>query len=74
MRRNDITESPDRERTGLAHFALCAGTSKDVDDLTERLEKEGVKILIYPRRTGDGYYESVILDPDNNKIELIACS
>lgn len=25
-----------------------------------------------PRRTGDGYYESVVLDPDGNRIELTA--
>jgi len=24
------------------------------------------------RRTGDGYYESVVLDPDGNRIELAA--
>ena len=23
-----------------------------------------------PRRTGDGYYESVIIDPDGNRIEI----
>jgi len=74
MKRNDITETSDREKIGLAHFALCTGTSKDVDELTKRFEGEGIKILSYPRHTGDGYYESVILDPDNNKIELISCS
>jgi lactoylglutathione lyase len=23
-----------------------------------------------PRRTGDGYYESVVLDPEGNRLEL----
>jgi lactoylglutathione lyase len=23
-----------------------------------------------PRTTGDGYYESVILDPDGNRVEI----
>jgi lactoylglutathione lyase len=25
-----------------------------------------------PRTTGDGYYESVVLDPDGNRVELTA--
>jgi hypothetical protein len=31
-----------------------------------------VAILDGPRRTGDGYYESVTLDPDGNRIEITA--
>jgi lactoylglutathione lyase len=27
-----------------------------------------------PRRTGDGYYESVVLDPDGNRLELTAAA
>jgi lactoylglutathione lyase len=27
-------------------------------------------LLGEPRRTGDGYYESVILDPEGNRIEI----
>lgn len=72
MKRFDIKEPIDRERIGLAHFAIKVGTIDQVDKLTRYLEKEGYMIESYPRTTGDGYYESVILDPDNNKIELIA--
>jgi lactoylglutathione lyase len=57
---------------GLTHFALAAGSEKQVDELTLRLEKDGFTVLHGPRRTGDGFYESVILDPDGNCIELIA--
>lgn len=72
MKRYDINERIDKESIGLAHFAIVVGTKEDVDKLTVFLEKSGVIIDSYPRTTGDGYYESVILDPDNNKIELIA--
>jgi lactoylglutathione lyase len=72
MQRPDITETSDKERIGLAHFAIEVGTKEQVDSLTKMLEEAGVVIYSYPRTTGDGYYESVILDPDNNKIELTA--
>jgi lactoylglutathione lyase len=28
-----------------------------------------VRVLDGPRRTGDGYYESVVLDPDGNRLD-----
>jgi len=70
MKRSDITEASDGERTGLAHFAITVGAAAEVDRLTKKLEEEGVRIYSYPRTTGDGYYESVILDPDGNRVEL----
>ena len=33
---------------------------------------DGHPVLDGPRRTGDGYYESVVLDPDGNRVELVA--
>ena len=72
MKRYDINEMLNKERIGLAHFAIVVGTKDEVDKFTKSLEQSGVIIYSYPRTTGDGYYESIILDPDNNKIELIA--
>ena len=72
MKRSDIKDGTDKIGIGLAHFAVTVGTNDDVDSLTNAFEKAGVVIESYPRTTGDGYYESVILDPDNNRIELTA--
>ncbi|GAB3560354.1 VOC family protein [Spirosoma fluminis] len=58
--------------TGLIHFAVSVGSEAAVDALTERLRADGYSIVGEPRRTGDGYYESVILDPEENRIELVA--
>ncbi len=58
--------------TGLAHFAITVGTVTDVNNLTERLRADGYTIASEPRRTGDGYYESAVLDPEGNFIELAA--
>jgi lactoylglutathione lyase len=60
------------ERMGLTHFALSLGSEALVDELTLRLKEDGLPVLGGPRRTGDGYYESVVLDPDGNRIEIAA--
>ena len=60
------------ERVGFAHLAITVGDKEAVDALTCKMEEDGVKVESQPRTTGDGFYESVILDPDNNKIELTA--
>lgn len=56
--------------TGLTHFAISAGSREYVDALTERLRADGYTIAGEPRTTGDGYYESVVLDPEENSIEI----
>lgn len=58
------------ETMGFAHFAISLGSNDKVDQLTEQLRKEGVRVIGEPRTTGDGYYESVIADPEGNLIEL----
>lgn len=55
---------------GLAHFAISVGSSSAVDQLTHRLREDGYTVVSDPRWTGDGFYESVILDPEGNRIEL----
>jgi lactoylglutathione lyase len=40
--------------------------------LTERLRKDNFTIFSEPRTTGDGYYESVVLDPEGNYVEISA--
>ena len=58
------------QRMGLTHFAISVGSEQEVDTLTQRLKDDGYPLLDGPRRTGDGYYESVVLDPDGNRIEI----
>lgn len=60
------------ERMGLTHLAISLGSESAVRDLTDRLKAKGVSVVDGPRRTGDGYYESVILDPEGNRIEITA--
>jgi len=60
------------QRMGLAHLALEVGGEADVDGLAAGMRAAGVPLLDGPRRTGDGYYECVVLDPDGNRLELTA--
>ncbi len=58
--------------SGLIHVAVSVGSEAVVDALTEQLRTDGYRIVGEPRRTGDGYYESVVLDPEQNRIEITA--
>lgn len=73
MRRKDIVDADtgeQSERIGFAHLALSCGSEAEVDRLTGVLSSAGVPIVSLPRRTGDGYYESVIRDPEENLLEI----
>jgi lactoylglutathione lyase len=62
--------APGVQRLGLTHLAISVGSERLVDELTQRLRDDGISVVDGPRRTGDGYYESVIIDPDGNRIEI----
>jgi len=72
MNRTDIVHEPNKRgfMKGIAHFAISVGTKETVDSLTERLRSDNYTIESEPRTTGDGYYESVVLDPEGNYVEL----
>lgn len=55
---------------GYAHMAFSVGSKDAVDALTKRLQQDGYTLLNGPRTTGDGYYESLFLDPDGNRLEI----
>ena len=61
-----------RQYSGLIHFAIKVGSKQKVLELTEQLRKDGFQIVSEPRSTGDGFYESIILDPEENRVEIIA--
>ncbi len=56
---------------GFIHLAFSAGSKELVDQLTNKLAEDGYKVISAPRTTGDGYYESCVLDPDGNQIEIV---
>jgi lactoylglutathione lyase len=75
--RLELMQRPDIEGThpaeafvGYSHLAFSAGSREEVDRLTQRLAEDGYQVVGQPRTTGDGYYESVVLDPDGNRVEI----
>lgn len=72
MSRTDVQNTPIEEnKLGLTHFALSFQSKEDVLRTTEQLRSDGYTIAGEPRTSGDGYFESVILDPDGNRVECV---
>jgi catechol 2,3-dioxygenase-like lactoylglutathione lyase family enzyme len=71
MRKKTIDKpSGAEDRLGITHIAFETGSKEELLSLTERLRSDGFRIEGEPRITGDHYFESVILDPEGNRIEL----
>jgi lactoylglutathione lyase len=72
MKRPDIVEHeyPKGVTNGITHFAISVGSKEKVNSLTETLRTDNYIIHGEPRLTGDGYFESVVLDPEGNFIEI----
>jgi len=66
----DAQDGDAPDRVGYAHLAFSVGSEESVDALTARLQADGYRVVSAPRRTGDGYYESCVLDPDGNRVEI----
>jgi lactoylglutathione lyase len=72
MTRAGVETRSDAEQLGLAHVAISIGDEGAVDALAARLREAGIGIDSGPRRTGDGYYECVVRDPEGNRVEIAA--
>jgi lactoylglutathione lyase len=66
----DRTVKPSEGIIGYTHISFATGSERSVDELTNRLRRDGFHVIADPRYTGDGYYESVVLDPDGNQVEI----
>ncbi|MFS0864634.1 VOC family protein [Fredinandcohnia sp. 179-A 10B2 NHS] len=64
-----------RCRVGLNHLAFHATSRKQVDEITQQLQKKGITILYAdktPYAGGPDYYAVYFEDPDRIKVELVA--
>ena len=72
MKRVDVGQRAATEQLGFAHVALAVGDEARVDALAARFVADGLTPDSGPRRTGDGYYECVVRDPEGNRVEIAA--
>ncbi|HEY5511944.1 MAG TPA: VOC family protein [Prolixibacteraceae bacterium] len=74
MRRESLADGSHdiNEHLGITHIAFTLGSKEVVISLTEKLRADGYRIVGEPRTSGDGYFESVVLDVEGNRIELLA--
>lgn len=70
MRRKDVNAPEQENHLGLTHFSFSVGSKEAVLEFTELFRQNGYTVASEPRTTGDGFFESAILDPDGNLIEL----
>ncbi len=63
-------KSENNKRTGFIHLAFSVGSEEKVRELTYAIQNDGFEVISKPRTTGDGYYESCVLDPEGNLVEL----
>ncbi|MGB5691594.1 MAG: VOC family protein [Flavobacteriaceae bacterium] len=69
VNKNDTVQAQHR---GIIHLAFGVAHPDLVDEKARQLLEDGFEILNGPRKTGDGYYEFVTLDPDRNRLEVTA--
>lgn len=66
----DNKNNIENQYIGLIHVAFSVGSKEKVDILTKKMKEKNYKIISEARKTGDGYYESCVLDPDGNRVEI----
>jgi lactoylglutathione lyase len=61
----------DGQSSGLVCLSFALGTADAVDEISEVMVAGGYRVIEPPRRTCEfGCYESVVLDPDGNRLKL----
>jgi len=61
----------DERLPGLIHLGFALGSADAVDELSRVIAAAGHRLLEPPHRIGAlGRYESVVVDPDGNRLKL----
>jgi len=71
MHKPRLASRSQMEALGLAHISIRVAKKHEVDEITVVLFNDAYTVISFPRLTGDGYYESAVLDPEKNLLEII---
>jgi lactoylglutathione lyase len=66
----DNLNDPKIQYEGIIHIAISVGSKENVVEITEKLRSDKYTIVSEPQTTGDGYFESGVLDSDGNRVEI----
>ncbi len=73
MQRPDtIDVDPSKPNIGFIHLSFSLGSRQAVDEKTKELQHDGFTIVSGPRTTGDCYYETAFLGPEEIQMEITA--
>lgn len=70
MQMSTTAEGTKQQTIGFSHIAFGLESEDAVCAMTVRLKEDGYTIAGEPRRTGDGYFEASVYDPDGNLVEI----
>ena len=66
----NVVDRPKEIFKGLNRFAIAVNSKEEVQTITDQLANDGYQIVNGFRMNGYGEYESRILDPEGNEIEI----
>lgn len=70
MTRTNLSDGILKEMVGYSHFSLEVDSKDEVNRLTDYFQEQKVLFEKMKEQYDDGFYESSVLDPDGNIIEI----
>ena len=68
----DVLRRAPGKKTGYSHIAISIGSEERVRSLTSRMQIAGITVESQPEKTDDGYFKSIVHDPEGNLVEIVA--
>lgn len=70
MSRSDLKDGGPTDRVGYSHFSIEVDSKAEVDRFTDIFIADNVPLEKIKEQYDDGFYESSVIDPDGNLVEI----